>query len=263
MIRVSEISKEFGKGKNEKKVLDKVSFEVPNGQIVGLFGRKGTGKSVLIRIITGIQSSSHGRVLLNRDDIAEDPEAARLSFGYVPDSTDLFQGLTGEEYLNFIADVYEVEKEDREAFVKEYAKELKVEHDLKEIMSECDKNKYKKMMLMGAMIHEPDNLILDKFFDDLDSKDVDLVKKILRKYADTGHAVLLAEQRLKLADGLCDRVVYLKGGKVDFNGSVPDLMEKYERISSIELVDLMINEETSKVIEKETSQPILKLWGGK
>lgn len=262
MIRVSEVSKTFGKGKNEKTVLDKVSFEVPNGSIVGLFGRKGTGKSVLIRIITGIQSSSHGRVLLNRDDIAEDPEAARLSFGYVPDNTDLFQGLTGEEYLNFIADIYEVDREYREEFIREYVKELKLENDLKEVMSECDKSKYKKMQLMGAMIHEPDNLILDKFFEGLDSKDMDAVKKILRKYADEGHAVMLAEERLKLADGLCDKIVYLKGGKVDFNGTVAELMEKHERVSSIELVDLLINEETSKVIEKETAQPILKLWGG-
>lgn len=263
MIQVNEMTKEFGSGKEKKKVLDKVSWTVHNGSIVGLFGEKNSGKTSALRVITGIQSISHGRIILDGKDIADDQLEARRTFGYVPDSTDQFQGLKGEEYLNFMADIYGVDMEDRELFLTEYAPRLKTDLYLKDRMSTYSKSMYKKVMLMGAMIYSPRNLILDSLFKELEEGDKTEVKKVLKEYAAKGNAILLAEQKLQSAEGICDQVVYLKGGTVFFDGSLNKLKEKFENVASLEIIELLINDNTSKIIEKEEVVPLIKLWGGK
>ncbi|MCQ2510416.1 MAG: ABC transporter ATP-binding protein [Lachnospiraceae bacterium] len=250
MIRVSEITKEFKQGKEEKKVLDKVSWDVPDGTITGLVGRKGSGKTVALRIITGIQNPSHGKVMLDGYDIMVDTLDARISFGYVPADTEQFQGLTGAEYLNFIADIYEVSEENRKSFMEKYAGDLKVELYLKHRMSTYTKSMYKKIMLLGAMIHQPRNLILDGFFDGLDDSDVEPVKKTLKKYAEHDRAILVSETRLKVVDGLCSKVVLLISGKVKYDGTMEGLKEKYGSQATLDTIELMLHKDTEELFKQ-------------
>lgn len=250
MIRVSEITKEFKQGKEEKKVLDKVTWDVPDGTITGLVGRKGSGKTVALRIITGIQNPSHGKVMLDGYDIMVDTLDARISFGYVPADTEQFQGLTGAEYLNFIADIYEVSEENRKSFMEKYAGDLKVELYLKHRMSTYTKSMYKKIMLLGAMIHQPRNLILDSFFDGLDDSDVEPVKKTLKKYAEYDRAVLITESRLKVVDGLCSKVVLLISGKVKYDGTIEGLKEKYGSQATLDTIEMMLHKDTEELFKE-------------
>lgn len=250
MIRVSEITKEFKQGKEEKKVLDKVTWDVPDGTITGLVGRKGSGKTVALRIITGIQNPSHGKVMLDGYDIMVDTLDARISFGYVPADTEQFQGLTGAEYLNFIADIYEVSEENRKSFMEKYAGDLKVELYLKHRMSTYTKSMYKKIMLLGAMIHQPRNLILDSFFDGLDDSDVEPVKKTLKKYAEYDRAVLITESRLKVVDGLCSKVVLLISGKVKYDGTMEGLKEKYGSQATLDTIEMMLHKDTEELFKE-------------
>ncbi|MCQ2501181.1 MAG: ABC transporter ATP-binding protein [Lachnospiraceae bacterium] len=254
MIQVVEITQEFGQGKKQKTALKRVSWTVLNGSVTGLIGRKGSGKTAAIRIITGIQEPSHGKVLLDGNDIAQDPMEARRAFGYVPDTTDQFLGLTGEEYLSFIADIYEVEEDDRRHCLSTYAKELKVDLELKHRMSGYSKGVYKKVMLLGAMIYQPRNLILDEFFDGLSASEVDSVKQVLKEYAQGGRAVLVADKKLQTVDRLCDQVVVLVEGESKYTGSLTGLFDKYGDAASLDMIDLMINKDTDKWFSSDETQ---------
>lgn len=261
MIYVKELSKEFGKVNNKKTVLNKVSWIVMNGSVTGLFGKKKSGKTAALRIITGIQSFSHGQVMIDGRDITIDAVEARKAFGYVPDSKEQFLGLTGEEYLNFIADVYEVEEERREVFKDTYIPKLNLELELYHRMDQYIPSVYKKIMLLGAMIYSPTNLILDNIFEGFDSEEQGIIKQILKEYAGTGKAVLLANDNLSLARDLCGHVIYLANGNVKFDGSLVSLMEKYHETVSLDAIDLMLSGDLGKLSEKEISEPVISRWG--
>lgn len=254
MIQVIEITQDFGQGKKQKRALDKISCTVLNGSVTGLIGRKDSGKSAAIRIITGIQEPSHGKVLLDRYDVIQDPIEARRTFGYVPDTTDQFLGLTGDEYLSFIADIYEVEEADRARCISTYAKQLKVDLELKHRMSGYSKGVYKKVMLLGAMIYQPRNLILDDLFDGLKPEEADNIKEVLKDYAYHGRAVLVAENKLQTADKLCDQVLVLVSGKSVYSGSLNGLFDRYESAASLDMIDLMINSDTEEMFSQGSEE---------
>lgn len=251
MILVSELTKTFGKGKDQKTVLDRNNWNVANGQVVGLIGRSESGKSVTARILAGIQNPTHGRVLIENHDIVEDSFEAKKDLAFVADSDQQFQGLKGEEYLNFIADIYGVSADDRKSRLHRYVKELRLETSVKEKMSDYnDKSRFKKMMLLGALLHQPKNLILDNFFDGLDEPDAKEVRKLLKEYARENQAVVLfTDKKLKAVKDFCDKVIVLRSGKVVFEGSVEKLMEKFNEETSLEMIDFLLNKGTDKVLE--------------
>ncbi len=243
MIYVMDVTKNFGMAKKQKTVLDKVSWRVDNGSVTGLFGRSGSGKTAALRIITGVQNASEGRVIIDSQDISTDILEARKLFGYVPASTDQFLGLTGEEYLSFITDIYQVDPEERERFLEEYIPKLKLEEHFNEKMFSYSKSVYKKTMLLGAMVYQPNNLILDNIREGLDPPDHELVKKILKEYAGKGRAVLLADNRLSMAEDLCSHIVYLTKGRVKIQGTLASVLEKFQDAASLEVIELMLNDE--------------------
>ncbi|MDO4491804.1 MAG: ABC transporter ATP-binding protein [Lachnospiraceae bacterium] len=263
MIDVTNLIKEFGSGDKAEKVLDNVTCMVPNNAITGLFGRKKSGKTIALRIITGVQSFTSGRVVIDGKEINVDQQEAKKLFGYVPDSREQFQGLTGEQYLNFVADVYGVGKEERGQFIREYVHLLNVEKELENRMSDYSDGLYKKIMLMGALIYNPRNLILDNIFSSIDKKDAPVVRDILKKYSREGNAVLLSGSELSAAEGLCDRVIVLVKGQLKYEGSLGALKEKYPGITNLEEIDMKLNEELEKLKEKDETVPVLRLWGGR
>lgn len=251
MILVSELTKTFGKENDKKTVLDKTSWDVANGIVAGLIGRSGSGKTATLRILAGIQNPTHGRVLLENQDITENPVEAKMDLAFIPDSVKQFQGLTGEEYLSFVADVYQVSEGERKKLLPMYVKRLGLELYLKERMATYSKANYKKTMLLGALLHQPRNLVLDNFFDGLSDSDTEEVKKILKEYARNSHAVLFSDARLRTVENLCDKVIVLQGGKVFFQGSVELLLEKYSETASLDMIDLLINKGTDKILSEK------------
>lgn len=243
MIRVEELTKTFGSKKQEKKVLDHVNWYAENGRVTGLFGKKASGKTLTLRIITGVQKPTSGRVFLNSTNIMEEPELAKQLFGYVADSKEVFFGLTGTQFLNFVADIYDVTKEERSQFMDDYLDLFGMRTHLGDKLQTLSPGRLKKVMLMGAMIHQPPNLILDNPFDGLDEGDVNDIKSIMRQYAAKGRAVLFTCSNLKHAEHLCDLVIYMKDGRVKEKTTVEALREKYGINNAWEIVELDINGE--------------------
>ncbi len=260
MIEVQQVSKEE-KVKNKKiEVLHQISLEAGNGTVTGIFGRKKTGKTILLQIITGIKKPTEGKVLIDKTSIAEDSMLARRNFGYVPELQNLFPGLTGEQYISFVADVYGVSPGEREQILSRYLSELNLEDRMKKSMVSCSKAVTKKIFLLGALIHSPSNLILDNIFDGMDSADKEAVKKLLREYARRGNSVLLADDHLTAAEGLCSNVVYMADGRLVFNGTFQNLLNQYEGAASLEIIDLMLNEEAEKLKKIEKPKSTIGLW---
>ncbi len=237
MIDVIDLSKVFGAGKNPKIALNRVSWTASNGSVTGLFGKRESGKTVALRIITGIQNATSGRVTIDGREVSVDSVEFRKSFGYVPYTVNHFRGLTGEEYLNFIADIYEVDEDSRKKFMDEYIPKLNVAVELKRRMENYLPGVYKKVMLLGAMIYSPNNLILDNIFVGLLPGDDLIIKQILKKYAASGKTVLLADDRLVVADGLCDHIVYLAAGMVKEDDTLSGILEKYHEIATLDDID--------------------------
>ncbi|MDO4617208.1 MAG: ABC transporter ATP-binding protein [Lachnospiraceae bacterium] len=263
MIYVNELSKDFGRENNRTIVLNNVSWTASNGMITGLFGRKKSGKTVALRVLTGIQSFRHGQVLIDSRDITEEFEDARSTFGYVPDTMDQFRALTGEQYLNFMSDVYGVDEDSRESFLKTWLPKLNLDLILKDRMAGYTKGNYKKMLLLGAMIYEPNNLILDNILEGLELQDMESVKEILREYARKGKTVFLADDRLRIAENFCDHIIYLVNGRVRFKGSCASMLEKYREAGSLDAIDRMLSDEfeRKRAEEQNTEEFGLRLFG--
>ncbi len=271
MIELRELSGNFRLGKNKTIYLDRISLRAENGRVTGLFGRKNSGKTVCMQVMAGTRNLAPGRVRIDGMDISgekiaiddsgsrrtlfrkrkEDLFLLRSSFGYVPDSTGWFHGLTGEEYLIFMADIYEVEQEERKLVLEQYMERLGLGENLLKKMSSYSISVYKKVMLLGTLLYGPGNLILDGFFEGMTGDEALLVKEILKEYARKENAaVLISDDFLKTAADLCDDICYLNEGKIIYSGSLQNLVGKYQDLASFDSTDLMLSR-ISEQLEKD------------
>ena len=223
MISFQHISKTY---QGKVKAVDDVSFEVHPGEIVGFIGPNGSGKTTSLKIMTGILQPDAGSVSIGGIDMLKYPMQAKRAIGYISDSPDQFLRLTGIEYLEFISDVYGVPLKHRKSRIEDLAEKFGLTDALPRQMVGYSHGMRQKMMVVGALVHDPDIWILDEPMTGMDPESAFLLKQMMREHADKGHAVLFSTHVLEVAEKLCDRVVIIRYGKLLYDGTLEQLPER-------------------------------------
>jgi ABC-2 type transport system ATP-binding protein len=239
MISISNVTKSYN---GTYKAVDNLNLEIKDGEIYGLLGPNGAGKTTTIKMITGIIAPTNGTIEINNIDISKDSVKAKEQFGYVPDSPDMFLRLTGIEYLNFMADVYGVSKEDRMERIEDLSKRFEMGAAIGDKIQSYSHGMRQKMILMGVLIHNPKVWILDEPMTGLDPKSAFSLKEMMREHADAGNTVIFSTHVLEVAEKVCDKVAIINKGQLIFNGTLGDMHNQFKENESLEEMFLEMTE---------------------
>lgn len=231
MIEITNVSKSYNGSTYAVKDL---SLSVPSGEIFGFLGPNGAGKSTTIKMITGIHGVDKGTITINGIDIMKNPMEAKRTFGYVPDSPDMFLRLKGIEYLNFVADMYEVPKEVRQERIESLAKKFDLYNALSDQIQSYSHGMRQKIVIIGVLVHEPDIWILDEPLTGLDPKSAYILKEMMREHADKGKIVFFSTHVLEVAEKICDRVAIINKGNLQFKGNLDEMRDHFKSNESLE-----------------------------
>ncbi len=247
MIKFTNISKSYDKGAS--KAVDNLSLEVRDGEILGLLGPNGAGKSTLIKMLVGIIAPDSGEIAINNLKM-DGSVKVKNEFCYVSDTPDNLIRFTGYEYLRFIADVYHIPSENRLDRIHTLAKEFAMDKDLDNPISSYSHGMRQKIMLIGALLPNPNLWILDEPMTGLDPKSAYILKEKMREHADKGKTVIFSTHVLEVAEKLVDRVAVISKGKLLFVGTIEELREEKGSDTSLEELFLNITEENTDIIEE-------------
>jgi ABC-2 type transport system ATP-binding protein len=231
MIEIKNVSKSYKKG---LKVIDDLNLEIKDGEIFGFLGPNGVGKTTTIKMITGILDIDEGDILIDNISIQKNPVEAKKKFGFVPDNPDMFIKLKGIEYLNFIADIYEVPEDIREERIREFSKKFGIYEALNEKIQSYSHGMRQKIVIIGVLLHSPKNWIIDEPMTGLDPTSTFQLKKIMREHADNGNCVFFSTHILDVAERLCDRIGIINKGKLLFVGTYEEIKQKFKENKSLE-----------------------------
>lgn len=243
MIRLEHVSKSYDGGRT--RAVSEFSIEMPSGQIFGLLGPNGAGKSTLLNMIVGVLSPDAGRIEVDGIDLAEDPIGAKRHLCYVSDSPDHLLRLRGYEYLRFVADVYGVPEDIRATRATMLVKRFGMEGALERQLLSYSHGMRQKMMVIGALLPDPNVWILDEPMVGLDPRAARTLKDSMRAHADAGRTVLFSTHVLDVAERIVDRVGVIAQGELIFQGSVDDLHTRFSADESLEDMFLELTEEDS------------------
>lgn len=239
MINISNVTKSYN---GTYKAVDNLNLEIKAGEIYGLLGPNGAGKTTTIKMITGIIAPTNGTIEINSIDITKDAVKAKEQFGYVPDSPDMFLRLTGIEYLNFMADVYGVSKEDRMKRIEDMSKRFEMSSAIGDKIQSYSHGMRQKIILMGVLVHNPKVWILDEPMTGLDPKSAYSLKEMMREHADAGNTVIFSTHVLEVAEKICDKVAIINKGQLIFNGTLSDMHTQFKENESLEEMFLEMTE---------------------
>lgn len=231
MINVTNVSKEYVEG---IKAVDNLTLNIKPGEIYGFIGPNGAGKSTTIKMITGITSFDQGEITINDISIKEGINA-KYQFGYVADSPDMFLKLKGLEYLNFLADIYKVDKETRKQRILDMANKFELTNALGDKIQSYSHGMRQKIMVMGALLHNPKVWILDEPLTGLDPKSSFILKEMMKEHASKGNSVFFSTHVLEVAEKLCDRIGIINKGKLVYEGTMNEIKEQYKGLSLEEI----------------------------
>lgn len=237
MISIENISKSYKKG---CPVIEDINLEIKDGEIFGFIGQNGAGKTTTIKMMTGILEIDEGDIFIDGISIKNNPIEAKKKFGLVPDSPDMFLKFKGIDYLNFIADCYDVSKKERIERIEKYAKEFEIYDELENTIENYSHGMRQKIVIIGVLLHNPQNWILDEPITGLDPKSSFDLKKLMKDYAKSGKTVFFSTHILEIAERLCDRVAIINKGKIIFVGTLEELRNKYGEEKSLEEIFLDI-----------------------
>lgn len=238
MINIENLSKSFG----DKLALDNLNLKVKKGEIFGFLGPNGAGKTTTIKMIVGMLKQDKGHILIDGIDTLKDPIEAKKKFAFVPDNPDVYETMTGRQYLNFIGDVFEISLDKREENIKKYQEIFEMEENLDLLISSYSHGMKQKIVLMGALIHEPDLLILDEPMVGLDAKSSFRLKNIMRQLCDSGKSVFFSTHVMEVAEKVCDRIGIINKGKLIAVGSLEEIKNQADDEGSLEKIFLELTE---------------------
>lgn len=235
MLRIENLTKTYG----DKRAVDNLSLHIQSGEIYGFIGHNGAGKTTTLKSCCGILQFDQGDIYIDGASIKDKPIECKRKLAYIPDNPDLYEFLSGIKYLNFIADVYGVSKQDRESRIKKYADMLELTSDLAQPISAYSHGMKQKLAIISALIHDPKLMIMDEPFVGLDPKASHLLKQLMREICDRGGAIFFSTHVLEVAEKLCDKVAIIKNGRLVASGS----MEEVKGDDSLESVFLELEDE--------------------
>lgn len=224
MISLTGVSKIYSKGGTP--AVDNIDLLVNDGEIFGFIGPNGAGKSTTIKMIVGILEPTEGSVVINGDDIVKDPVEAKTHIGYVPDNPDIYERLTGLEYINFIADLFDVPQDVRKERIKKYAETFEMADKLGNQMKTYSHGMRQKIVLISTLVHDPEVWVLDEPMVGLDPKAAHILKEEMRAHCNKGNTVFFSTHVLEVAEKLCDRVAIIDNGKIIATGTIDELRSK-------------------------------------
>jgi ABC-2 type transport system ATP-binding protein len=239
MIEIKNVSKSYN---GAVKAVDDLNIIIPDGEIVGFLGPNGAGKTTTIKMITGITKPDIGSITINGISVAENALEAKKQFGFVPDSPDMFLRLKGIEYLNFMADIYNVEGDTRKQRIRELANRFDMESVLTDQIQSYSHGMRQKIVIMGVLVHSPSVWILDEPMTGLDPKSSFLLKEMMREHAEGGKTVFFSTHVLEVAEKLCDKVAIINKGKLQFYGTMEEMREHFKTDDSLENIFLEMTE---------------------
>ena len=231
MIELKNISKEYKKG---KKVIDNLNMIVNDGEIFGFLGPNGAGKTTTIKMMAGILDIDNGDIIIDGKSIKTNPIEAKMSIGLVPDSPDAFLKLKGIEYLNFMADVYEVSSDDRKNRINELSEKFEISNVLNNKIESYSHGMRQKIVIIGALLHNPKNWILDEPMTGLDPKSSFELKRLMREHVNKGNMVFFSTHILDVAERLCDKIGIIDKGKLVFVGTYEEMKKELKENKSLE-----------------------------
>ncbi|MCQ2475873.1 MAG: ABC transporter ATP-binding protein [Clostridia bacterium] len=219
MLKITNLSKSFG----EKKAVDDLTLHINPGEIYGFIGHNGAGKTTTLKSIAGILRFDKGEILINGKSIVDEPIECKKMMAYIPDNPDIYDFMTGIQYLNFIADIFGISASDRQARIRKYADLFELTSDLAQPVSAYSHGMKQKLAIISAWIHEPKLIIMDEPFVGLDPKAAHILKGMMREVCSGGGAIFFSTHVLEVAEKLCDKVAVIKGGKLIISGTMDEV----------------------------------------
>lgn len=239
MIELTNVSKSYN---GHTKAVDNLNITINDGEIFGFLGPNGAGKTTTIKMITGIIESNIGEIKINGINTKEKPIEAKKQFAFVPDSPDMFLKLKGIEYLNFMGDIYEVPKSERRKRIESLAERFEMTSALGDQIQSYSHGMRQKIVLIGALIHNPSVWILDEPMTGLDPRASFTLKEMMREHADSGKSVFFSTHVLEVAEKLCDRIAVINKGKILFCGTLREMKDHFKGSGSLENMFLEMTE---------------------
>ena len=234
MLKIENLTKTYG----DKKAVDNLSIHIKPGEIYGFIGHNGAGKTTTIKSACGILQFDKGEIYIDGVNIKQNPIECKSKIAYIPDNPDLYEFMTGIQFLNFTADIFGVSASDRQERIKKYGDDFEITDDLAQPISAYSHGMKQKLSVISALIHNPKLIIMDEPFVGLDPKASHLLKEIMRSMCDSGSAIFFSTHVLEVAEKLCDKIAIIKGGKLIKSGT----MEEVKGDTTLENVFLELEE---------------------
>lgn len=231
MVTINNVTKIFNK---DFKAVDNLSLEIKENEIFGILGPNGSGKTTTLKMLTGVLSINQGTIKINGIDVEQNPLEAKHIFGFVPDSPDIFLKLTGMEYLNFLANVYHVNKDQKEQRILDLATKFEMKEHLMSKIESYSHGMRQKIVVIGALLHDPSVWILDEPLTGLDPKSAHMLKQMMREHADKGNSVIFSTHVLEVAEKICDRIAIINHSKLLFCGTLDEMKNNLDENQSLE-----------------------------
>ncbi len=237
MISIKNVSKTYNK---TNKAVDNLNIEFNDGEIIGFIGPNGAGKTTTLNMITGILDPDCGEITINGYNIQTDMISAKKEIGFVSDNPDIFLKLKGIEYLNFISDIFNVDQEKRKELIVKFSEIFEISEVLNDKISSYSHGMRQKIVLIGALIHQPNVWILDEPMTGLDPQSSFKLKEMMKEHAADNKTVLFSTHVLDVAEKLCDKVAIINNGRILFYGQLEELKRNYEKNLSLEEIFLKV-----------------------
>ena len=229
MLEIINFTKTYS---NDKVAVNNISLEVENGDIFAFIGPNGAGKTTTIKSIVGINDFDSGDILIDGVSIKTNPIECKKNIAYIPDNPDIYDSLTGVQFLELVADIFKVSKEERNRIAKEYSKLLDLEKDLNSPISTYSHGMKQKLVLISAFIHSPKLIIMDEPFVGLDPKASFTIKEAMKSFVSNGGAIFFSTHVLEVAEKICNKVAIIKDGRIIAIGKMEDI-KKNESLEQV------------------------------
>ena len=230
ILEINHFSKSYT---GDNKACDDVCLNVESGDIFGFIGHNGAGKSTTIRSVVGVLDFDEGTIKIDNHDVKEEALECKKITAYIPDNPDLYENLTGLQYLNFIADAFDINEVDRKQRINDYAERFEIKDALTDMISSYSHGMKQKVAIISALIHEPKLLVLDEPFVGLDPKASFILKEIMHELCSKGSAVFFSTHVLDVAEKLCNKIAIIKKGKIIANGTIEELLDGKESLEEV------------------------------